>query len=231
MARTRALSDLILDVRRRTCMENSELVSDDELTEILNQELAELHAHLVMNEGQPHFRTQYNISVVAGTSLYALPAAFWKLQRLTAMLDGYNCDLAPFMEGERAGLQNSNIYGYVARGNAPMYRVQASNLEILPSTRAFTATLFYIQRSPRLVGGADTVDGFNGYEVAAIYGTCATILQKEESDPSYYSSQKDRILRFIDSVVASRDASHPERVTDVTGGLDSVGVGYPWGGW
>ncbi len=57
-------------------MENSEFVTDDEITEYLNQELAELHGRLTSNEQQPHFRSQNNISVVSGTALYALPADF-----------------------------------------------------------------------------------------------------------------------------------------------------------
>src|SRR5262245_19695595 len=228
MARTRSLTNLIADVRSRTNLEDSEFVSDDEITEYLNQELAELHGRLVQCEGQPHFRKQTTVSVVSGTALYALPADFWRVQRITASLDGYNVDLESFMEGERASLSKATIYGYVARGQSPLYRVQGDMLEFRPATRSYTATLFYIRNSPRLVAGSDVVDGFNGYELAAIYGACATVQSKEETDPAFYLAQKDRIFRHIDAMAAHRDGSHPERVTDVTGALDMSTMPWLW---
>lgn len=216
--RTRTRAEMVADVRKRTNLENSEFVTDDEIAEYLNQELAELHSRLVANEGQPHFRSSTTYAVTVGSTLYPLPSDFYKLQRLTGTYDAITMDLEPFMEGERAGLTNSMYYSATFMGG-PKYRLQGDNLEILPVTRPFTATLFYIQASPRLDDDADTTDGFNGYEVAAIYGACATVQAKEETDPSFYLSLKERILRHIDSLAHSRDASHPERVTDVSGDL------------
>lgn len=218
MARTRTRAELIADVRKRTNMENSEFVTDDEIAEYLNQELAELHGRMTMGEGQPHFRSQTTIDVTAGTTLYALPADFWRVQRMLATIDSVHRDMKPFMEGERADLLNTQ-YLTATFSDGPRYRVQGDNIEILPTNRSFTATLYYVRATPRLESDADTTDGFNGYEVAAIYGACATVLQKEESDPSLYVSLKDRILRQIDALAAQRDGSHPERVTDVTGDL------------
>lgn len=224
MARTRTAEQLVADVRARANMENSEFVEDFEILEYLNQELAELHGRIILAEGQPFFRSSTTISVTAGTSLYNLPADFFDLQELTATIGGHRVTLQPFMAGERAALQDSPLYVY---RQSPMYRIQGSQIEILPSTLTYTATLYYRKRSPRLVLGAtpaDTFDGYNGWEVAAIYGTVAICLQKEESDPSFYLAQKERILKHIDAMAARRDASHPERVTDVTGGLDRL----PW---
>jgi hypothetical protein len=223
MSRTRSLTDLIADVRQRANMENSEFVTDSEITEYLNQELAELHARLVANEGQPHFRSSTPIAVTAGTTLYPLPADFWKVQEITASIGGIQRNLEPFMTNERARLLNAQLYAYSA---SPQYRVQAGNIEFLPSTQSFTATLFYVKASPRLSSGGDVVDGFNGYEIAAVYGAVAACLQKEESDASFYVAQKERILRHIDAVQA-RDGSHPERVTDVVG-LTNILPLFPW---
>lgn len=218
MARTRTLTELIADVRQRTNMENSEFVTDPELTEYLNQELAELYSRLALAEGHPHFRSEKEYSVTPASSLYPLEADFWRAQRMTATLDGVVRDMEPFMEGERADLLNTQYFTALFSG-APRYRIQADNVEILPVNRSFTATLYYTRSCPRLTSGSDTTDGFNGYEVAAIYGTCATVLEKEKADYSFYAGQKDRIYKLIDSLAAQRDASHPERVTDVTGGL------------
>lgn len=225
MSRTRTAELLVADVRVRANMENSEFVTDEEILEYINQELAELHGRIILGEGQPHFRSSTSISVVSGTALYSLPTDFFDLQELTASISGYVRTLHPFMPSERAALLNSALYLYT---ESPQYRIQGTQIEILPSTLTYTATLYYRRNSPRLTLGAtptaDTFDGFNGYEVAAIYGATATCLAKEESDPSFYLAQKDKILRHIDALVSRRDASHPERVQDVTGALNY----YPW---
>jgi hypothetical protein len=219
VARTRTLTNMLLDIRQRTNQENSTFVTDAELTEYLNQELAELWSRLVQNEGQPHYRSSATIPVTAGTALYLIAsyaADFWRVQEVTADIDGVLGTLQPFGHVERARLADT---GSPWGGVSPVrYRIQGGNIEFQPATRAFTATLYYTPHQPRLVNGADTFDGFNGYEVAAIYGVCATVLQKEESDFSFYESRKERILAQIDALAAARDMSHPERVQDVMGG-------------
>jgi hypothetical protein len=204
---------MILDVRQRTNQENSTFVTDAEITEYLNQEIAELYARIVQAQGPEHYRSSSPVSVVSGTALYALPADFFQLQALEATLGGITGRLRPFMQSEHALLANAQPYAWYS----PIrYRVQANNLEILPATQTFNATLYYTPAPPRLVSGADTFDGFAGYEVAAIYGACATVLAKEESDPGFYMAQRDRIYQHIQSVAAQRDANEPERVQDVT---------------
>jgi hypothetical protein len=204
---------MILDVRQRTNQENSTFVTDAEITEYLNQEIAELYTRIVQAQGPEHYRASASVPVVSGTALYALPADFWQLQSLEATLGGITGRLRPFMQSEHALLANAQPYAWYS----PIrYRVQANNLEILPATQTFNATLYYTPAPPRLVSGGNTFDGFAGYEVAAIYGACATVLQKEESDPGFYMAQRDRIYQHIQSVAAQRDANEPERVQDVT---------------
>lgn len=223
MSRTRALSDMLWDVRVRTNQENSTFVTDAELTEYLNQELAELWSRLVQGEGQPHYRSSSTIAVTSGTALYSLPTDFWRLQAVEATINGISGNLTPFMPNEHGWLSNSSPWGPYS---PVKYRIQGSQIEFLPSKWTFTATLYYSPTQPRLVNATDTFDGFAGYEMAAIYGVCAVVLAKEESDPSFYVGQKERIYKHIDSLAAQRDASNPERVQDVTIS-DAWFPGYP----
>jgi hypothetical protein len=218
MARTRTLDELIAAVRTRTNLENSTFVSDTEITEYLNEEYAELVGRLTLNEGQPHYVSTETISISDADSLYALPADFWKVLRVTATIDGITRDMSPFMEGERADLQNTQYFS-AAFSDGPRYRIVGDNIEVLPNTQSFTIELRYIRSCPFLVAGSDTVDGFNGYEAAMVSGACALVREKEETDPSFFERRKERLYRLIDAHAAQRDASHPERVTDVTGDL------------
>ena len=213
MARVRSLANLIADCRQRASMENSTFVTDAEITEYLNQELAELWTRLVQNEGAPHFRSLVAIDVVAGTAVYGLPADFWRLQCVEAQYNGSILRLRPFMSAEHAPLNNEVLTAYYPLAR---YRVQASNIEFAPATQTFTANVYYTPSQVRLVSPSDTFDGYNGYEVAAIYGAVATMLAKEESDPSFWMGLKDRILAQIDALAGMRDVSEPERVQDVT---------------
>lgn len=222
MSRTRTLTLMIADIRQRTNQEESTFVTDAEITEYLNQELAELWVRLTSGGGQPHYRAFTDIPVASPVSTYALPADFWQLQGVDATIDGITGALMPFMPLQRAAMTRTSAASPWTLSNPIRYRLQAANIEFLPATQTFTARVWYTPICPRLVTGSDVFDGFNGYEMAAIYGACATVLAKEESDPSFYVGQKQRIYNLIDSLSGNRDASQPERVQDVMGGL---------GGW
>lgn len=220
MARARTVSDMLLDIRRRTNQEQTytpdadRFVPDAELLSYLNQELAELWTKLVLNQGQPHYRSQTSITVTPPTALYALPADFWSMQEVTAVIGGVTGTVTPFMTSERGSLSNASLY---TPFGPVMYRIQAGNIEFLPATQAFSATLFYSPCQPRLVNTSDVFDGFNGYEEAAICGVCAIVMAKEESDPSFWMARKQATYATIDAASAHRDMSNPERVADVSG--------------
>ncbi len=217
MSRYRSLTNLLSDVRLRTNQENSTFVTDAELTEWLNQAIAELQVRLAIAEGQPHFRSSTTIAVVAPTALYSLPATFWALQEVTATIDGTTMALRPFMASERAHLINTSPLWPVYE--AVQYRIQAGNIEFRPATESFTAEIFYHPTQTRLSAGSDVWDGFNGYEMAPIYDVCAQVCAKEESDPSFFLAQRDRIYSLIAQAAQHRDMASPERVIDVLNGV------------
>lgn len=226
MARTRTLQQMIDSVRVNTDNRDSqEFVTDDEIKEILNEELAALHAQMTMNEGQPHFRSQIDYPVTEGTSLYPLPDDFYRVQEVVANIDGLSQALTPFMARERADLLNTSWF-YNDRSGGPKYRIQGDNIEVLPATRSFTLSLFYTRSCPRLEDPADTTDGFDGYENAAVFGATARVHKMEDTDPSEYEAKKAEIYQRINAQAAARDASAPERVNDVTYALDVWPVGW-----
>lgn len=223
MARYRTLTSMISAVRRNTDnRDSSGFVTDAELTDIINEQLAELHARLTMAEHSPHFRSSQTINTTAGTALYALSADFYRVQEVTALVDGNTIALKSFMPNERAALLNSDFF-LTSLDDGPRYRVQADYIEILPATRNMAVTVYYTRACPVLTAGADTTDGFDGYEDAAIAGASAVVNQMEGDDPSFYYGVKMQRFRDIDAQAASRDKANPERATDVTGGLSDGG--------
>lgn len=230
MARERTAEDLVQDVRQRAGMEGpqDDFCSDPEILEYLNQELAELRGHLRMNEGQPHQRLSKDISVQAGITLYDLPQDFWELLSVEAIIGGLRRMLQPFMENERAALVNGPYFASIV---SPLYRIANNQIEFLPAQQTFTVTIRYVPPQPRLRLGQnppDKVEGYNGYEIAAVYGAVASVQQKEQTDPSFYEGRKQRVLAYIDRLAAQRDAGRPERVQDVTGALNMGPFGFGW---
>lgn len=227
MSRSRTLTAMLLDVRQRTNQENSTFVTDAELTEYLNTEIARLWTRLVQGSGHPHFRSSTTYTVTSTTTAQALPADFYQVQEVTGTAQGTTTPLRSFMAGERGWLQNGN--GGIGVSSMPMYRVQAGNIEFLPVQQTFTATLYYAPTQTRLAVGADVFDGFCGYEAVPIYGVCAIVLAKEESDPSFYKNMQAEAYRDIDSLIAQRDAANPERVQDVMSATLPGGSFRWWG--
>ncbi len=214
MARSRTLTNLISDVRSRVNQENSTFVTDAELTEYLNQEIARLHTHLVQGSGHPHFRNSTTFAVTSTTNLQALPADFYQVQEITATIGGTTGSITPFMASERGFLKNASVWSPLS---GVQYRIQANNIEFLPASQSFTATMYYVPCATRLVNGSDVWDGFCGYETVPIYGACAIVLAKEESDPSFYKGLQAEAYADIDMLIAQRDASNPERVHETIG--------------
>lgn len=225
MSRTRTLTQMIADVRQRTNLETSTFVTDAEITEYLNQELAELWARIAQGSGAPHYRAAYPYSVTTSQTLYPLPADFWRVQGVEATISGTTYRMRAFGPAERAALVNSAASQY-PWFDTTKYRIQADNIEFQPVTQAFSATLFYTPSQPRLVNVGDTFDGYNGYEMAAIYGACATCQAKEDTDTSFYIGQRERIYQLIESLSGQRDANEPERVQDVMSCGDVFGEGW-----
>jgi hypothetical protein len=212
MARSRTLTALINDVRVRANFENSTFILDADITEWLNQELAAVVDHIILNQGQPHYRSVTTFTVAGPTTLYSLPADFYQLQEVTMNVGGLTCPVRPFMPAEHGWLVNSGSWGPFG---PVRYRVQGNLIEFLPVSQSFSATVYYTPNPPRLVAPSDTFDGEAGWEMAAIFGACASAAAKEESETSYFLGERQRIYDRIDRMAANRDAGNPEQVSDV----------------
>ena len=220
--------DIVADIRRRANLENSDFCTDQEILEYFNQEVTELRGKLRLNEGQVHESSSEDISVTNGTTSYPLPLDFWQLLSVNVTIGGRVRALEPFMETERADLINGPVFTTLS---SPLYRIMGRTIDFLPANQDYTATLRYVPSNGRLRLGlipADMFDGYNGFEMAPIYGTVALCLAKEQLDPSFWEGRKMALYKQIDALAAQRDAGRPERVTDVTGGLDNGFGPFGW---
>ena len=189
-------------------------VEDAELDRRINSALRELYDKLVGAHGQGYYEVSTAIPTVAGTSLYTLPADFYKLSVVT-LDDGSNfVPLAPFMPQERWALRQLGV-GNNSSMYLTKYRLQPTQIELLPAPGAvYTLTVHYIPAMTDLALPADTFDGVNGWEEWACLTAAIGMLNKEESDPSALMAERARIDARIQGLVGNRDAGDPDVVQD-----------------
>jgi hypothetical protein len=77
---TITLAELRLQSRQRADMENSQFVSDSELTSYINNSIAELHDIMCEAYGSDYYVISAEFSIDSSTDTYALPSDFYEVK-------------------------------------------------------------------------------------------------------------------------------------------------------
>lgn len=221
MARQVTLEQLVTRVRQRANIENSQFVTDIELTSYINESLCELYDLLVASYGQEYFRTSTTFSTTGGVVDYALPTDFYKLISVDVDLGGPCVYSAlAYMESERNLYNSFPGWSY---GSPIAYRLHGMNstfaygsIGFIPQpSGTYSITLNYVPACTDLYRPDDTFDGVSGWEEYVVVDAAIKCLQKEESDVSVLFAQKQALIARIAAMAPSRDAQSPERARDV----------------
>lgn len=179
-----------------------------------NKGLAELYDLLVSARGLEWYRASTTIALVAGTTDYALPAAFYALLG-ARMLDGGA--LLPMSQGASAELRD----GYLQGGAGPrLYQLAGANITILPVPSSGSLVLDYVPAFVDLADdGVATFDGVNGWET---YGSifAARLMSIKDSDETklaMLTGELSGMAQRVRGLARKRDVSAPTRVRDVRG--------------
>ena len=226
MARTRTLTNLIADVRLRA---DNQALTDAQITEFINQSIADLKDQLANAFGSEYFETETTLTTTSGAATVALPADFLYLTGLFWIngSDKYRIIKATNVDAEEyiTGAGWTSFYDV-------RYRVQAANLRFYPTPLGVhSVTLKYIPTSVRLAMGSDTFDGYNGWEEWAILDAGIKCLMAEgnDEDAAMLREAKARIEKRIE-VMAARDHQEPAKIQDTRGGNGPLMV-RGWGYW
>lgn len=198
--------------RQRSDTENSDVVTDPELTTYINGSIAELHDLLVGAYGTDYFVADpYSISTVSGTATYALPADFYQLKGVDIqqgtkwrVVDRFN-----FNERNLDSAQSVNSSGL-------RYRLNGNKLKLSPtptSTRALQ--IWYIPKAVKLVTDSDSFDDVNQWYEYVIVDAAIKVMVKQELDIQTLVFEKDALTRRIVAMAANRDAGQTETIGDI----------------
>jgi hypothetical protein len=218
-----SLSQLRTEARQRADMEDSEFVSDSELTIYINDSYSELYDLLVSKFADYYVKTPASpptFTVARGDSTYALPSDFYKLIGVDRQSNGSDYyTIRPYMFEERNSRNNTELY----RGAHPKvrYRIIGAYLKFTPESEAAgNYRIWYVPNYTALSATSDTIDVHTDkWKQFIVVSTAIKMLQKEESDVTVLLNEKAELKRRIEEMAANRDVGEPERVTDVTASL------------
>lgn len=215
---TLTLTQLQTAIRQRCNFENSQFVTDTELTSYINQSYFELYDLIVQKYGDNYYvQTPYVFTTDGVTQFYPLPSDFYKLLgvdlALSNTVDSF-VTIRPFNFSDRNRYAVPNFQSFYGVTNL-RYRLNNNSLWLTPIPAANqTIRIFYVPEMTTLVSGTDTVDGISGWTEYIIVDGCIKCLEKEESDVSVFMAQKQALIQRIEAAAENRDAANPMTVSD-----------------
>jgi hypothetical protein len=211
MARTRQLTDLIADVRYRA---DNKASTDAEITEVLNQSIADLYDQLCKAFGDEYFETESTLTTTANVDTIALPATFYKLTGVYWLISGGQYARISKYDPTN-GQQYMPSSGWTFDGDI-RYRLRAGTIRFTPMPLASqTVKLTFIPCAARLVNPTDPFDGYNGFEEYPIVDAAIKLLEREGNtdDAQLLIMRKQAIVaRILD--MADRDQNEPSKIQD-----------------
>lgn len=204
MASNVRLDTVRTKVRQRTSYENSQFLTDPELTGWINDSGAELYDLLVASfEG-------YNVSnqdfAISTGNTFSVPATFYKLQGVDLIVSLPD----QFQTLRRVSFAERNT---ARRG----YDLRGPTVFILPYTWAAgnTYRLLYTPTYVQLVADSDTFDSIDGWEEYVIADVCIKVCAKSGEDASVFMAQKAGMTQRIELMSKNRDEGEPAHTTDI----------------
>ena len=210
------LAELKLQSRQLADRENSQFVTDTELTAYINSAIAELQDLLIQAYSSDYYISDYTFSTVANQTTYALPADFYKLRGVDcALINNEYASLRPFNFNERNRNDSFSSWGLMT-GPSIRYRLLGDNIVFSPAPDGiYSIKLWYIPTAVKLVADSDVLADLNQYSDFVIYDAAIKMLIKEESDPSALMRERENCSRRIVEMAQNRDAGQPESVSDI----------------
>jgi hypothetical protein len=215
-------SDMITRVRRRGDFENSEFVTDEELTDFLNRGLCELWDILVTTH-ENYGMENYSFTV-PGTAPYALPTDFYKLMGVdfSPSSGGTTSRVRPFSFQHRN--QYSNPIIKASGVDLVEYALVGDDIKLIPEDLpSGTIKLWYIKTAPQFEPAdiSSVVNGITpGYEEYPATYAVMLAKNKEESDIKFEVSNLERLANRITLAATKRDAGESTSIVDVNNGTE-----------
>jgi hypothetical protein len=210
MAQLKLISDLITETRQRADMQNTQFVTDVEITTYLDKAYRKVYNHIVAKYSAI-FVSEASIPTVNGVDTYDLPSDFYRLLGVDIVSGSRSYTLRPWSLNER----NRTAFGFLTQPFR--YYLKGQKIVLKPEPRApDTLRIIYVPAPPALTG-ATQINCFDGFDEYIVIDAAIQCKQKEESDVSILMAQKQECLDQIINVYGiGQDDGFPQSVTDVS---------------
>jgi len=218
------LAEIKTQCRQRADMEQSQFITDSELTTYINASIAELHDLLIGAYNEDYSMENVEFATSTGVVSYALPDGtnysaaprFYKLRGVDVKYgnDQY-ATVKRFNFNRRNEDQNSFVWNLLGVPYLE-YRLVGSNVRFnrVPDSST-TIRLWYHPSATVLVADSDSYDDVNGWIEYVVTDVAIKMLNKEESDVTVLAMQKSALKQRIEDMAQNRDANEPESVSDI----------------
>lgn len=189
----------------------------------LNDGLSRIH-YLIASSGEDYLtKAASPTTLVAGTSAYALPSDFFKVKGVDLAVGGYTYDVDRYMPQERNRLQSAT-----ANGPGYFYRIQGTNIVLIPTPGAGTLTVNYVPTFTAISGSTHVNDSVpDGWEEYAVNYAAAQCRRKAEEDSSDFDGKAAEWWATMVKFLEPRDQLEPMRIVDKYRRWDRD----PWDSW
>ena len=220
------LRQLMTRARQRANDNTSQFATDAELADMCSQSYAEFY-DLVRGStfGGQYYRSVENITMVAGTASYALPADFCSVISVDCFISGSGND-SMVRSAMRFQEEQRNMFRFWPTGGwtqvTPIYYdLQGPNIAFIPLPQAaHIVGLNYVPTAKVLVSAdGDSIDSINGWDEWIVLDVAIKLLQKANKAERigqlmpYLQRQEMRIA----AAAPQRDLMGTERVHEIAG--------------
>lgn len=235
------LATLTARARERADMVNSSFITDtaDSLWAWVNEGAQKLHDKLVEAYGNEYVEKNATLTLVGGTTDYALPSDFYKILLLEIFIGSRWLTLKQYTRQE----QNAFSSATVSWRGLPRYRLtknmttRADLIRMEPDPGGnYTGRVWYapqlqvynnsdvITGVPYMAATTDYIDVPNGWERYIILYAAIRALKKEESDSTALERELAKEESDLDSIIQNRNADQPFSAVD----MDVVDLDPRW---
>jgi hypothetical protein len=205
MSNNVSLTDAISFVRERGEF-REQYISNTIVTAWLNESMRAWY-DMVINIHPDMYHTTGNISVVAGTDNYSLPADFYHPVGVDVTDFAYS---SGYRTMSRYNFADRNNYSSTTDKDGARYHFKGNRIYISPSPGwSDTVRIHYIPTAPQWTTGASTVNDWDGWLEWVICDVLIKCAAKEESDASIWVASKKQAEERIRKA-AEWDKSEPE---------------------
>ena len=214
------LTELITRGKQRADMVNSGFVTDDEWTHFINDEIQSAYAEMVNVDDGALFATVSPTLVAIGDNSYQLPSDFLRLvdvnvhtgNRWTEAVSADPQDYYQLLSQTYTGDYDVRYFLHL---NIDQDRYE---LFMFPAKAVDNIGVRYIQDTPVLSLGSDTLNWPANWHETVVCGAAAKALAKEESDPTILILERDRAMKRVLKDIRAQKVSEIKMIRNIGSG-------------